>query len=65
MKFFSDFFKGIGNCFKAFGVLFEKNLWPYMFIPLTMWVLLWVGSIYLSFTLAGSISEWLQGHVNA
>ena len=31
MKFFSDFFKGIGNCFKAFGVLFEKNLWPYMF----------------------------------
>ncbi|MCE3229564.1 MAG: hypothetical protein K0S32_4115 [Bacteroidetes bacterium] len=65
MKFFSDFFKGIGNCFSAFGVLFGKNLWPYMFIPLIMWVLLWVGSIYFSFLAADGISEWLKSKMSA
>lgn len=65
MKFFSDFFKAIGNCFKAFSVLFEKGLWPYMFIPLILWVLLWVASIYGLFILAGGLSEWLSDYVNA
>lgn len=65
MKFFSDFFKAIGNCFKAFSVLFEKGLWPYMFIPLILWVLLWVASIYGLFILAGGLSEWLSDYVSA
>lgn len=65
MKFFSDFFKAIGNCFKAFTVLFEKGLWPYMFIPLLLWVLLWVAGIYGLFILAGGLSEWLSDYVNA
>lgn len=65
MKFFSDFFKAIGNCLKAFGVLFEKGLWPYMLIPLIMWLLLWVASIYGLFVLAGGISEYLNEYVNA
>ncbi|MGZ4042037.1 MAG: EI24 domain-containing protein [Bacteroidia bacterium] len=65
MKFFSDFFKAIGNCFKAFGVLFEKGLWPYMFIPLALWLLLWIASLYGLFLLAGGISEWLSDYINA
>lgn len=65
MKFFSDFFRAIVNCFKAFNVLFEKGLWPYMFIPLILWIILWVGSIYGLFILAGGISEWLSKYINA
>ncbi len=64
MKFFSDFFQGIGNSFKAFGVLFEKNLWPYMFLTLLVWALLWVASIYGLFVLAGGVSDWLNEKVN-
>jgi CysZ protein len=64
MKFFSDFFKAIGNCFKAFSVLFEKGLWPYMFIPLIVWILLWVASIYGFFILASGVSDWLNEKIN-
>ncbi|MBI2722665.1 MAG: EI24 domain-containing protein [Bacteroidetes bacterium] len=46
-------------------MLFEKDLWPYMFIPLILWVLLWVASIYGLFILAGGLSEWLSHYVNA
>lgn len=65
MKFFSGFFKGIGNCFKGFSVLFEKGLWPFMFLPLLAWLLLWLASFYGLFLLAGQISEWLQSYINA
>lgn len=64
MKFFSDFFKAIGNCFKAFSVLFEKGLWPYMFLFLGVWVLLWVLSIYGLFILADGISEYLSSLID-
>ena len=64
MKFFSDFFKGIGNCFKAFAVLFDKGLWPYMFMPVLVWILLWVASIYGLFLLADGVSDWLNDKVN-
>jgi CysZ protein len=62
MKFFKDIFKGIGNSFKGFSMLFEKGLWPYMFYPLIIWILLWVASIYGLFLLAGGISESLQNY---
>jgi CysZ protein len=62
MKFFSDFFKAIRNCFKGFGILFEKGLWPYMIYPLLIWGLLWVASIYGLFLLAGGISDWLNSY---
>lgn len=65
MKFFSNFFKGIGNCFKAFSILFEKGLWPFMFIPLLMWVLMWIGSIYGFFTLAVWLGEKVNSYINA
>ncbi len=64
MKFLSDFFKAIGNCFKAFAVLFEKGLWPYMFLPLIVWVILWLASIYGLFVLADGVSTWLNSKIN-
>jgi CysZ protein len=65
MKFFSDFFKGIGNCFRAFTLLFERGLWPYMFVPVALWLLLWIASIYGLFVLAGGISDWLKDYISA
>jgi len=65
MKFFSDFFKAIGNCFKAFSILFEKGLWYYIFYPLIIWIALWIASIYGFMSLASYISKWLSGYVNA
>lgn len=62
MKFFKDLFQGIANCFKGFSLLFEKGLWPYMFYPLLLWVLLWVASFYGIYLMAGGISEWLQSY---
>jgi uncharacterized protein involved in cysteine biosynthesis len=62
IKFFTDFFKAIGNCFKGFGILFEKGLWPYMFYPLIIWVLLWIGSLYGLFLLAGGLSDWMSSY---
>jgi CysZ protein len=64
MKFFSDFFKAIGNCFKAFSILFEKGLWPYMFLFLFVWILLWVLSIYGLFILAEDLATELSAQLN-
>ena len=64
MKFFSDFFKAIGNCFKAFSVIFEKGLWPYSFVFLFVWILLWVLSIYGLFVLADGVSDWLSSYID-
>ena len=63
MKFFSDFFKAIGNCFKAFALIFEKGLWPYMFIFLGFWLALWILSIYGLFILADGLSDYLSNYV--
>ena len=65
MKFFSDFFKAVGNCFKAFSILFEKGLWHFMFYPLIIWLALWIASIYGFMSLASYISKWLSGYVSA
>ncbi|MEO6303235.1 MAG: EI24 domain-containing protein [Bacteroidia bacterium] len=63
MKFFSDFFRAVGNCFKAFTLLFEKGLWPYMFVFLVFWLALWVLSIYGFFMLADQLSDWLSNYI--
>ncbi len=65
MKFFSNFFKAIANCFQAFSILFEKGLWPYMFYPLIVWVVLWLASIYGFMSLASYVSNWLSAFINA
>ncbi|MBA3682151.1 MAG: EI24 domain-containing protein [Bacteroidetes bacterium] len=63
MKFFTDFFKAIGNCLKAFSIIFEKGLWPYMFIFLFFWLALWILSIYGLFILADGLSDWLSNYI--
>lgn len=60
MNFFEGFFKAIGNCFKGLGLIFEKGLWPYLFYPLILWLLMWVGSIWLFAGLASQFAEYLN-----
>lgn len=64
MNFFKDLFNAIANCFKSFGLLFEKGLWPYLFYPVLVWLLMWAGSVWLfanlSVAIAGYINEQLD-----
>lgn len=60
MKFFEGFFKAIGNCFKGFGLIFEKGLWPYLFYPLILWFLMWAASIWLFAGLASEIADYVK-----
>ncbi|MBS1652620.1 MAG: EI24 domain-containing protein [Bacteroidetes bacterium] len=66
MIFFSQFIRGVSNCFKAFTFLFEKGLWPFLFVNLIIWIFTWVISIYASFTLLSYIGnvvkEYLKTH---
>jgi CysZ protein len=63
MNFVSGLFKAIGNCLKAFELLFKKGVWPFMLYQLGIWVLLWVFSIYSLFTIADYISQWLRPYL--
>lgn len=60
MNFFSDFFKGIANCFKGFSLLFEKGLWYYLLYPVILWLLMWLGTIWLFSELAIQISDFIS-----
>lgn len=60
MKFFEGFFKAIGNCFKGFSLIFEKGLWPYLFYPLILWLLMWAASIWLFAGLAVEIADYVK-----
>lgn len=64
MKFFSNFFKAIGNCFKAFSLIFDKGLWPFLFYPLIVWILFWVLTLIGLASLADLLSEWLSKQMN-
>lgn len=64
MSFFSEFFKAISNCFKGFTLLFEKGLWPYIFYPLILWFLMWIGSIWLFSNIAIQISDYISRQLN-
>lgn len=63
MKFFEGFFKAIGNCFKGFGLIFEKGLWPYLLYPLILWFLMWAASIWLFAGLASQIADYVKGQL--
>lgn len=60
MNFFSGFFKGFGNCFKAFDVLFNKGLWPFLLYPLVIWIITWTLTIFGITLLADFISNWVK-----
>ena len=60
MNFFTGFFKAIGNCFKGFSFIFEKGLWPYLFYPVLVWLVMWVGSICLFASIAQQIANYFS-----
>lgn len=60
MKFLSDFFKAIGNCFKGFSVIFEKGLWPYLFYPVLVKILLLIAMFVGFASLADFITHWVN-----
>ncbi len=64
MKLFSDFGKGFTNCFRAFTPLFEKNLWPFLFYPLLIWIGMWVLSIYGLMSLAEYIDSLIEPYLS-
>ena len=63
MNFFSGFFKGIGNCFRSFSLIFNKGLWPFLFYPLLIWIITFCLTLYGVALLADSISEWLNSAI--
>lgn len=58
MNFFTGFLKGFGNCFKAFDVLFNKGLWPFLLYPLIIWVITWILTILGITFLADAFATW-------
>lgn len=46
MNFFSGFSKGFVNCFKAFGLIFNKGLWPFLLYPLVIWLVTWILTLF-------------------
>ncbi len=61
MNFFTGFFKGFGNCFKAFDVLFNKGLWPFLLYPLIIWIITWILTIFGITFLADAFATWVSG----
>lgn len=61
MNFFTGFSKGFGNCIKAFGIIFNKGLWPFLIYPLVIWIVLYI------LTTLGLVmfADWLSGWLNS
>lgn len=64
MKLLKDFGTGFANCFRAFTPLFEKNLWPFLFYPLFVWIALWALSVYGLISLAGYIDSLIKPYLS-
>jgi CysZ protein len=64
MNFFKDLFKAIANCFKGFNLIFQKGLWPYIFYPLIVWLVMWIASIWLFTHLAETIANYFTDKLN-
>jgi CysZ protein len=60
MNFFKDLFNAIANCFKSFSLLFEKGLWPYLFYPVLVWLIMWAGSLWLFAHVSVTIAEYIN-----
>ena len=63
MNFFAGFGKGVSSFFKAFGLIFEKGLWHYIFYPLLMMVVMYLLTIFLIGELAESVKNWIEGQI--
>ena len=64
MNFFSGFFKGFGNCFKAFNVIFNKGLWPFLIYPLLIWLITWILTLFGITLLADHLTGLIKGFFN-
>ncbi len=64
MNFFSGFFKGFGNCFKAFNVIFNKGLWPFLIYPLIIWLITWILTLFGIVLLAEYLTGLIKGYFN-
>ncbi len=64
MNFFKDLFNAIVNCFKGFHLLFEKGLWPYLFYPIIVWGLMWIGSIWLFANIATNLATYFNDQID-
>jgi CysZ protein len=62
MNFFTGFFKGFGNCFKAFELIFNKGLWPFLLYPLAIWIITFVLALFGMTLLADQLSQWLKDY---
>lgn len=61
MGFFRGLFKGIGHCFRAFALIFEKGLWHFLLYPLLIYLVLRFAGV-LAFA---SISSLLAAKLSA
>lgn len=57
MTFFKDFFYAIRNSLKGITFIFEKGIWPYVFYPLILWLIIWSLSVYMLTGLTDQIAE--------
>lgn len=64
MSFFTGFFKGFGNCFKAFGLIFNKGLWPFLLYPIAIWLITWVLTLFGITLLADYLTGLIKGWFN-
>jgi CysZ protein len=59
-QFFSKYFKGVGSVFWAFPFVFENGLWPFLFYPIIVYILLFIAGIATLFGLYPIINDWLN-----
>ncbi len=64
MNFFTGFFKGFGNCFKAFELIFNKGLWPFLLYPLVVWIITWLLAVFGIIALADFVSETIKSYLS-
>ncbi|MFN7911899.1 MAG: EI24 domain-containing protein [Bacteroidota bacterium] len=63
MKFFTQFFKGFGYCFKSLSIIFDKGLWPFLFIPLIVCIVLIILSFYGIYSFSSYIADYLKPYL--
>ena len=64
MNFFKGFLTAIVNSFKGFDLLIKKGLWPYLFYPILVWFLMWIGSVWIFSNIATQIAEYFNQLLN-
>ncbi len=64
MSVFADFFKGIDYFFKGLSFLFKKGLWYYMLYPFLLWIVLFLGTLFLFGEFVEQITKWLENYLS-